>query len=649
MALSAAEKQPKGAPTSRSARCGRQLLLGALAVWLGLCPGHLPAQEPLAVKGRNFRAVPEYYPPPHEAQMKSLLEGAEAEQRSASQVLVTKAKLQTFAENGEPELVIETPQCLYDSQFHWVSSAASLHVRSADGRFSTDGEGFLWQQTNSSLTISNRVHTIVHEADALGVEGQKGPRRSAEKLDLNNAAPLAESFDIFSHRFNYAANTGLGTYSEDVRVVSTNLTLAANELAVVVPMRERRLEKLIARQNVVIDSLEVDPTGQRSEIHATGERAVYSADTGLIQLSEHPTWQAGQREGRGDQLLLDPTNKIFRVEGQAWFKMALPTNSSAGFLPALTPPAAGSPPAAASLPASNHFVEIQCDNYEIRTNRAVFRENVRSTDFLGDQVRGHLNCQTMTASISGTNQLQDLVALTNVVIEQEDTRFTGGRAVYTATNGLVTMTESPAWQAGLREGRGEVVVVDPQREEMNVRGQAFLRLPANQIGLEPGGGPGAPKPAVSTSGTNEFAEIFCEAYQLGPENSRFERKVRIEHPRMTWACEEITVDAVRTNRTVSRMVADHDVVFDLTNEKGQKVHGTGDQAVYTCNATALATNEVLELTGNALLQTTNGTVRNRVLILDRVSNTIVAPGRYRFYGQTSVVRTNASDRRNRHF
>jgi hypothetical protein len=34
-------------------------------------------------------------------------------------------------------------------------------LQSADGQIRTDGDGFLWQQADNSLTISNNVHTVI--------------------------------------------------------------------------------------------------------------------------------------------------------------------------------------------------------------------------------------------------------------------------------------------------------------------------------------------------------------------------------------------------------------------------------------------------------------------------------------------------------
>jgi hypothetical protein len=108
-------------------------------------------------------SVPEYYDPPHEKQLKSLLQGEEAEPLSGnlSLILIRRLKLQAFAETGETQMVVRAPQCVFDTTQRAVSSTGHLEAVSGDGRFFLEGEGFLFQQTNLNLIISNRVHTVI--------------------------------------------------------------------------------------------------------------------------------------------------------------------------------------------------------------------------------------------------------------------------------------------------------------------------------------------------------------------------------------------------------------------------------------------------------------------------------------------------------
>jgi len=66
-----------------------------------------------------------------------------------------------------------------------------------------------------------------------------------------------------------------------------------------------------------------------------------------------------------------------------------------------------------------------------------------------------MSCGTLTAAFSGTNELQQLVAETQVILEQDTNRFTAGKAVYTGADGMVELTGNPSWRSGLREGKGD--------------------------------------------------------------------------------------------------------------------------------------------------------------------------------------------------
>ena len=110
---------------------------------------------------KKFKAPLEYFDPPHELQVKSYLEGAEAEPQGEGLILLRDAKLQTFQEDGAPEMTITTPQCFFNMKDQTVNSAGPFQMRKSDDAFLQEGVGFFWQKTNSEFIISNRVHTTV--------------------------------------------------------------------------------------------------------------------------------------------------------------------------------------------------------------------------------------------------------------------------------------------------------------------------------------------------------------------------------------------------------------------------------------------------------------------------------------------------------
>jgi len=562
------------------------------------------------VEGTKLK-FPEYYEPPHEKQLKSLLAGAKVEPQPDGFYLVTEAKIQTFREDGSAEMLVTAPQCVVDSGQRVVSSPGLLRVQTAEGSFSIEGEGFLYRQTNSDLIISNRVHTTI-QPDLLGSKPAKATPSASSQ------AP--KGIEVFSDYFEYAANSGAGIYRQNVRVAGTNLGLTCGLLTVVLPMKERRLQTITAETNVVMEY---------EKIQATGERAVYATDTELARITGHPTWRAEQGEGRGDELIIDRTEKTFLANGQAYFKMPARSTGPSTFLARPNPGGTNRPP------ATNEFVEILSDNYEFRTNVAYFREEVRVTDRAGDELKGKMSCHNMTLFYSGTNELQQMVAEDKVIIEQGDQGLSAGKAVYDGTNGILELTENPSWRAGVREGKGDRLLVDTRHDGLSARGNGFMRLPARELGQTGPSGPQPSKARTLQTATNQFAEVSADDYDLNPKSALFRGHVRINHPRMKWACEKMTAQLPGEGELGHSIVAEQAVVFDLIDQEGQqtkKVHGKGEKAVYTYSVSGLATNDVVELSGHPVLETPQGTIENSLIILDRAHNRLMAPGRYRIYG-----------------
>ena len=581
------------------------VVLAFLALALALFPQ--PGRAQPVVHARGFK-VPEYYPPPHDTQMKSMLEGAQADGQPDGRYLITEAKWRTFGLTGEGELNAKAPQCFYDQRQRTVSSAGPLHVETADERFFIDGEGFLYRQTNSTLLVSNRVHTILHPEL---LQSQAAPTRT------NAPAEAVPGIDIYSDQFEYAQDSGIGVYQGNVRVAGTNLTSTSGRLTIVMSVTERLLQSLTAEQNVIIDY---------ETIHATGERAFYSADTDLFRLTgpPRPTWRIEEKDGSGDELVFNRTNRVFSANGNARLQMPAQNMGASGFLarPEVTPATSTSP--------TNQFVDVQCDNYVLRTNLAVFHEQVHVSERLGDQLQGEMNCRLMTLTFTGTNEFQKMVAEQQVVIIREDKRFDAERAEYNGTNNLLDLTDNPAWRAGPRNGKGDWIRVNLAREEMFVRGNAFMEMPATELGQSALTELGSGKPGGAKRDTNALARVYSEEYLVEPDQALFRGGVRIEHPQMKWTCPELTLlSPPELGKTGRMLIAEPEVVFDVLDDQGRNFHGTGKRAVCTRTVSATLTNDLMVLTGNpAMLETTNFIGRNKIITLDLTSHKVTAPGKY---------------------
>ena len=115
---------------------------------------------PLTLFSDNF-TTSEYYT--NNTQLKSRLTGKKATPLGAERYLITQLRLELFEENGQRQLIIEAPECVYDYRARNASSAGPLKIVLGEGRLSVTGEGFLWQQAQSSLMISNRVYTRLRD------------------------------------------------------------------------------------------------------------------------------------------------------------------------------------------------------------------------------------------------------------------------------------------------------------------------------------------------------------------------------------------------------------------------------------------------------------------------------------------------------
>jgi len=569
--------------------------------------------------------VAQPYGAPYEKQTKSQLEAGKALPVRGGYLLSEGVTLRAISESNTLQLVVQAQECFYSPSNHTANSAGPLQMQTADGKFSIGGVGFYWLQTNSSLFISNQVHTLILAELFQSATNQPG---SAGNPDMG---PLS----IWSDRFHYDGTSGLGIWSEHVLVIGTNTTgtnlaLSSELLTAEVPIKQRQVRSLLAEGNVVIDY---------NGLHGTGGRLNYAPNTGLIRLWDHAAWTAQQREGSGDELIIDRSNQVFQVNGHAWLNLPGQSIGETGFL------SFSNTPVQSISKAEQRSVEILCPRYEIRTNSAIFYDQVQLREHWNGTVRGRMNCQLMTVSFAGTNELQSIVADKNVVIEEgEDKRFTGGHAVYSHTNTTLEITQNPEWRDGTRSGKGELLRLNTERNEMLVRGNAWLRLPANQLANQLSLTNHAAAHPSSLSPTNQFADIYCQEYTLQATNSVFRGGVYATHPEMNCTCEQMTVRMPSAGLT--NVISEGNVVFDLLTQQG-KTHGTGDNAVYSFGAVDTATNgtqtiDQLKLTGTpAVLSTTNRTLQDLVIIWDRLSNKVVlAGGNYKMQGSGRALPTN---------
>jgi hypothetical protein len=133
-------------------------VLIAGAAWLSVIVPGVRAQQ--TGHATDFTTT-EYYEPPYQQRVKSILSGAEAQPQPGGLLIIKQLQLRTFDRGGNLNIIVTAPECIYDTMGGTASSGGPLQLQNGDGKFRVEGEGFLWRQTNYSLTISNNVRTRI--------------------------------------------------------------------------------------------------------------------------------------------------------------------------------------------------------------------------------------------------------------------------------------------------------------------------------------------------------------------------------------------------------------------------------------------------------------------------------------------------------
>jgi hypothetical protein len=148
--------------TLRGMKPGMKKHFFVVVVLLFLLAAAAPAQMPQLKQATVFSQV-QYFEPPHEQQVKMRLSGAEASPLPGALYDLKEMKVEKFSTAGRLEAVVLAPQCTYAPLDSVAYSAGHLELKSGDGKFHfhVEGDGFLWQQNESLLVISNHQRTVI--------------------------------------------------------------------------------------------------------------------------------------------------------------------------------------------------------------------------------------------------------------------------------------------------------------------------------------------------------------------------------------------------------------------------------------------------------------------------------------------------------
>ena len=121
----------------------------------------LRAQNTQFMPGKNFMA-PDYYPSSNGIRrLKSVVAGSEYRFVTNGIVWLLNPRLTNFAQDGKIEWTVASPECTVNMSTREVHGNSNMTFRTADEHLFISGVGFLWQQSNSMLILSNQSFTWI--------------------------------------------------------------------------------------------------------------------------------------------------------------------------------------------------------------------------------------------------------------------------------------------------------------------------------------------------------------------------------------------------------------------------------------------------------------------------------------------------------
>jgi lipopolysaccharide transport protein LptA len=422
-----------------------------------LCLAAAPAvpERPPAVRAEGGFSAPFF---DEDARVRYLIRGETAKalvSEGQFQLQITQFRLESYDTNKTLELTIAAPECLFDNQSAWSSGA--IQLQSADGRLVIRGEGFRWQQTNATLSISNRVETII--------------RRSVPRLPGGPAATadvgtgLDAPTRIMSDRFQFDLGAKVVNYEDEVRVYDPEMELTCGLLTARLRSAGSEVETIQARGSVRL----VDKAGASE---ATADEAFYTESNHQVELSGHAAWRQGMRSVEADRLVLDRREKEFSALGHAIVHVPRGTFSPVTLLVnPLGPPLPSVDP--------SDMITAFADGFTSRSNLVRLQGNVRLLD-----VTNRLTCGLLTLQAAATEAEEEVVtAEQDVMVERGSRRVWSDRAVYTRSAQAVVFSGNPRWSVDEGEGGAGRLLFDLKENAVRAAGNVSALMPLAGSGL----------------------------------------------------------------------------------------------------------------------------------------------------------------------
>ena len=316
-----------------------------------------------------------------------------------------------------------------------------------------------------------------------GDPGQAGFLLLSTAVSTNKSQAAAKPVEIFADEGSLKSsvtdtNIHTAIARGRVRVLHPEGTMSCALLTMTTAAPSNRVERIVAQENVVLE---------QGDTRVTSDRAVYAAATGSLEMTGHPAWRMGTREGRAQTLLFDLLRREYRATQDVFMRLPAGALGSAAWLAAR----GGTNTAAGPRTPEPQPIEISSDEFvfksetpDPRHDQAIYRGRVQAVD----PGRMKLTCSWLTATfLSGTNQVETVVAEEHVDITMLETnaqrRAKGDRAVYTAAQEVLELTGRSGVEitmvdaAGASHATGDKALYHAATDTMELLGNADVRTP----------------------------------------------------------------------------------------------------------------------------------------------------------------------------
>lgn len=510
----------------RLAGTGAIVLLASMVI----C-GESRGQVNVTGRGRNFVA------PVTDAQgRKSVLRGKDVKEvKPSGSGLVEILGMQAETYRGEAkDLVVEAPQCVFDTRAKVASSPGPLSIRTADGRFAITGTGFRWEmgdsRQNSKLVISNQVHSSIRKrfigsGAAIGVQAATNNPPASVPTQSGGEASAGDFVEIDSQEFEY--QNDVAAFRGSVRAKESDGGLECAFLTVKF-QEGGAVDRIEAEQDVVL---------RQGSTRGTADRAVYIVGEGRERVAfiGNAVWEDGARQGKGEHLIFDRLSHVLRAETNAYLRLPRAFLGQRGFF-ALSQP----------VPASESKVEGVGAVVEVYSDQIVVQ-------------------------LPATNgPVQSVTAEGNVLIVDADqeARALANRAVYQESSGVLELDGSPMFEIERRMVTGQTLRFVRDTGVFTAAPDAYVKLPFEAVadlGILPVDGASA-----RAASTNRFVEIWSREFTYQTNLLQFLHAVRVnflegDESRGKLTCASL---AIRYGERPESMLAEGDVMLEQFPIKG---------------------------------------------------------------------------------